>query len=111
MIGEEEEIGMVERRKIEYVGNVEVQVMIEREKKMMEENEIVELGMNEEERKGEMMEEIMMDEEIEEIERIKRVRRKDIEKVREYVRREVRDEENEEWGKKKVVKVLVNRIR
>lgn len=57
------------------------------------------------------MEDILLDAAIEAIDSIPRVRRKDIETVRESVRRAVRAAANEAWGKKPVVTVFVNRIR
>ncbi|ABX61897.1 hypothetical protein C064_00472 [Brucella suis 63/252] len=111
LIGDEEEIGMVERRKLAYVGHVAVSVLLDREHKMLDEPDLVAFGLPEEDRQGEPMEDILLDAAIEAIDSIPRVRRKDIETVRESVRRAVRAAANEAWGKKPVVTVFVNRIR
>ncbi len=111
LIGDEEEIGMVERRKLAYVGHVAVSVLLDREHKMLDEPDLVAFGLPEEDRQGELMEDILLDAAIEAIDSIPRVRRKDIETVRETVRRAVRAAANEAWGKKPVVTVFVNRIR
>ncbi|APX69164.1 MULTISPECIES: ribonuclease J [unclassified Brucella] len=111
LIGDEEEIGMVERRKLAYVGHVAVSVLLDREHKMLDEPDLVAFGLPEEDRQGELMEDILLDAAIEAIDSIPRVRRKDIETVRESVRRAVRAAANEAWGKKPVVTVFVNRIR
>ncbi|QFR26273.1 ribonuclease J [Brucella suis bv. 1] len=111
LIGDEEEIGMVERRKLAYVGHVAVSVLLDREHKMLDEPDLVAFGLPEEDRQGELMEDILLDAAIEAIDSIPRVRRKDIETVRRSVRRAVRAAANEAWGKKPVVTVFVNRIR
>lgn len=111
LIGDEEEIGMVERRKLAYVGHVAVSVLLDREHKMLDEPDLVAFGLPEEDRQGELMEDILLDAAIEAIDSIPRVRRKDIETLRESVRRAVRAAANEAWGKKPVVTVFVNRIR
>ncbi|MFK0683122.1 ribonuclease J [Ochrobactrum sp. BD67] len=111
LIGDEEEIGMVERRKLAYVGHVAVSVLLDREHKIIDEPDLVTFGVPEENAVGDLMEDILLDAAIEAIDSIPRVRRKDIELVRESVRRAVRAAANDAWGKKPVVTVFVNRIR
>ncbi|WP_273792492.1 ribonuclease J [Brucella anthropi] len=111
LIGDEEEIGMVERRKLAYVGHVAVSVLLDREYKIIDEPDLVTFGVPEENAQGDLLEDILLDAAIEAIDSIPRVRRKDIEIVRESVRRAVRAAANEAWGKKPVVTVFVNRIR
>ncbi|MEJ5019125.1 ribonuclease J [Ochrobactrum vermis] len=111
LIGDEEEIGMVERRKLAYVGHVAVSVLLDREHKIIDEPDLVTFGVPEENAQGDLLEDILLDATIEAIDSIPRVRRKDIELVRESVRRAVRAAANEAWGKKPVVTVFVNRIR
>ncbi|MBB4092732.1 ribonuclease J [Ochrobactrum pecoris] len=111
LIGDEEEIGMVERRKLAYVGHVAVSVLLDREHKIIDEPDLVTFGVPEENALGDLMEDILLDAAVEAIDSIPRVRRKDIELVRESVRRAVRAAANEAWGKKPVVTVFVNRIR
>lgn len=111
LIGDEEEVGMVERRKLAYVGHVAVSVLLDREHKIIDEPDLVTFGVPEENAQGDLLEDILLDAAIEAIDSIPRVRRKDIELVRESVRRAVRAAANEAWGKKPVVTVFVNRIR
>ncbi|PQA75364.1 ribonuclease J [Brucella oryzae] len=111
LIGDEEEIGMVERRKLAYVGHVAVSVLLDREHKIIDEPDLVTFGVPEENAQGDLLEDILLDAAIEAIDSIPRVRRKDIELVRESVRRAVRAAANEAWGKKPVVTVFVNRVR
>lgn len=111
LIGDEDEIGMVERRKLAYVGHVAVSVLLDRDFKIMDEPDLVAFGLPEEDAQGDLMEDIMLDSAIEAIDSIPRARRKDLEVVRESVRRAVRAATNEAWGKKPVVTVFINRIK
>lgn len=111
LIGDEEEIGMVERRKLAYVGHVAVSILLDREHKLLDEPDLVTFGLPEEDGQGELLEDILLDAAIEAVESIPRVRRKDVELVRESARRAVRAAANQTWGKKPVVTVFVNRIR
>ncbi|MFI3903102.1 ribonuclease J [Ochrobactrum sp. S1502_03] len=111
LIGDEDEIGMVERRKLAYVGHVAVSVLLDRDFKIMDEPDLVAFGLPEEDRQGDLIEDILLDAAIEAIDSIPRARRKDIEVVRESVRRAVRAATNEAWGKKPVVTVFINRIK
>lgn len=111
LIGDEDEIGMVERRKLAYVGHVAVSVLLDRDFKIMDEPDLVAFGLPEEDAQGDLMEDILLDAAIEAIDSIPRARRKDLEVVRESVRRAVRAATNEAWGKKPVVTVFINRIK
>ncbi|MBV2142828.1 ribonuclease J [Falsochrobactrum sp. TDYN1] len=111
LIGDEDEIGMVERRKLAYVGHVAVSVLLDRDLKLVEEPDLVAFGLPEEDRQGDLLEDILLDAAVEAIDSIPRARRKDLEVVRESVRRAVRAAANEVWGKKPVVTVFLNRIR
>ncbi|MDH7791765.1 ribonuclease J [Ochrobactrum sp. AN78] len=111
LIGDEDEIGMVERRKLAFVGHVAVSVLLDRDFKIMDEPDLVAFGLPEEDGQGDLMEDILLDAAIEAIDSIPRARRKDLEVVRESVRRAVRSATNEAWGKKPVVTVFINRIK
>lgn len=111
LIGDEDEIGMVERRKLAFVGHVAVSVLLDRDFKIMDEPDLVAFGLPEEDGQGDLMEDILLDAAIEAIDSIPRARRKDLEVVREFVRRAVRAATNEAWGKKPVVTVFINRIK
>ncbi|OYR09045.1 ribonuclease J [Brucella grignonensis] len=111
LIGDEDEIGMVERRKLAFVGHVAVSVLLDRDFKIMDEPDLVAFGLPEEDGQGDLMEDILLDAAIEAIDSIPRARRKDLEVVRESVRRAVRAATNEAWGKKPVVTVFLNRIK
>lgn len=111
LIGDEDETGMVERRKLAFVGHVAVSVLLDRDFKIMDEPDLVAFGVPEEDAQGELIEDLLLDAAIEAIDSIPRARRKDLEVVRESVRRAVRSATNEAWGKKPVVTVFINRIK
>lgn len=111
LIGDEDETGMVERRKLAFVGHVAVSVLLDRDFKIMDEPDLVAFGVPEEDGQGELIEDLLLDAAIEAIDSIPRARRKDLEVVRESVRRAVRSATNEAWGKKPVVTVFINRIK
>lgn len=110
LIGDEEEIGMVQRRKLAYVGHVGISVLLDRDLKLYGEPELAAFGLPEEDGQGDLMEDILLDAAVEAVESIPRVRRKDLDVVRESIRRAVRAAANEVWGKKPVVTVFLNRI-
>ena len=60
-------------------------------------------------RRGEDLEQLMLDAAIGAIESIPRQRRKDLDLVQESVRRAVRAAANDAWGKKPLVTVFVTR--
>lgn len=110
LIGDEDEIGMVERRKLAYVGHVSVSILLDRDYKLLDDPDLVAFGLPEEDQQGELMEELLLDAVINAVDSIPRARRKDLEVVRESARRAVRSAANDIWGKKPVVTVFLNRI-
>lgn len=110
LIGDEDEIGMVERRKLAYVGHVSVSILLDRDYKLLDEPDLVAFGLPEEDQHGDLLEELLLDAVINAVDSIPRARRKDLEVVREAARRAVRSAANEIWGKKPVVTVFLNRI-
>lgn len=111
LIGDEDEIGMVERRKLAYVGHVAVSLLLDGNFKIDGEPDLVAFGVPEQDAKGELIEDILYDAALSAVENIPRARRKDLDLVREAVRRAVRSSANEVWGKKPIVTVFVNRIK
>lgn len=111
LIGDEDEVGITERRKLAYVGHVAVSVLLDGNLKIEGEPDVVAFGLPEEDGQGDLIEDILYDAAMSAIESIPRQRRKDLGLVQESVRRAVRASANEVWGKKPVVTVFVNRIR
>ena len=109
LIGSEEEMGIRDRRKLSYVGHVAVNVVLDDRHELAGDPDLEAIGVAELDRRGEPLEEIMLDAAIGAVESIPRVRRKDLDLVAESVRRAVRAAANESWGKKPVVTVFVTR--
>ncbi|MBN9028362.1 MAG: ribonuclease J [Rhizobiales bacterium] len=110
LIGDFDEMGVGERRKISYVGHVAVSVLLDSRFDFVGDPEVVPIGLPEYDIEGENMEDTLYDAVLGAVESIPRARRKDLEMVKEAVRRAVRSTANEMWGKKPVVTVFLNRI-
>lgn len=111
IIGDEEETGISDRRKLSYVGHVAVSVLLDSSLKLHSDPDLVAYGIPEVDRSGDLLEELMHDAAIEAVESIPRQRRKDLDLVKEAVRRAVRAAANNAWGKKPIVTVFINRMR
>lgn len=110
LIGDEDEMGITERRKLAYVGHVAVSILLDSQCKIYDEPEIVTFGLPEEDAQRNLIEDLLYDAAVNAVESIPRARRKDIELVREAARRAVRAAANEVWGKKPVTTVFVTRL-
>ncbi|MBW3098880.1 ribonuclease J [Pseudohoeflea coraliihabitans] len=109
LVGEFDELGIGERRKLSYVGHVAVSVLLDSRNDISRDPEVVAIGLPENDGLDDALEDILYDSVLGAVESIPRGRRKDIAGVREAVRRAVRSAANEVWGKKPIVTVFVNR--
>jgi ribonuclease J len=109
LIGDEEEVGIVDRRKLSYVGHVAVSMLLDERYNIIEDPEVVPFGLPENDHEGELLEDLLYDAAVGAVQSIPREKRKDIAMVREAVRRAVRAAANEVWGKKPIVTVFVTR--
>jgi ribonuclease J len=109
LTGTEFSTGIGDRRKLSYVGHVAVNVVLDDRYELSGDPDLVALGLPEADRRGDPLEELMLDAAIGAVESIPRVRRKDLDLVSEAVRRAVRGAANVAWGKKPVVTVFVTR--
>ncbi|GGB10482.1 MBL fold metallo-hydrolase [Brucella endophytica] len=110
LIGDEDEVGITERRKLSYVGHVGVSVIIDGNYNIIGDPDLVLVGLPEEDATGDLMEDILFDAAVSAFESIPRARRKDLEVVREAIRRAIRSAANEAWGKKPVVTVFLTKV-
>lgn len=111
LIGDEDEVGITERRKLAYVGHVAVSIILDNNLKVEGDPDVVAFGLPETDGYGDLIEDILYDAALSAVESIPRQRRKDLSLVQESVRRAVRASANQVWGKKPVVTVFVNRSR
>nr|CAD6607634.1 ribonuclease J [Rhizobium sp. Khangiran2] len=110
LIGDLEEMGIGDRRKLAYVGHVSVNVLLDSRFDFLGDPDLVAFGLPEADEEGEAMEDTLYDAVLGAVESIPRARRKDLETLREAIRRAVRAAANEAWGKKPVVTVFVNKV-
>jgi ribonuclease J len=110
LVGDIEEMGIADRKKLAYVGHVAVSVLLDSRYDFLGDPDVVPFGLPEFDDEGESMEDTLYDAVLGAVESIPRSRRKDLETVREAVRRAVRSTANEAWGKKPVVTVFLTKV-
>jgi len=110
LIGDVDEVGINERRKLSYVGHVGISLLLDQKFNIAGDPELETVGLPENDARGDALADILFDAAIGAVESIPRVRRKDLELVRESVRRAIRAAGNESWGKKPVVTVFIARL-
>ncbi len=110
LIGDMEEMGISDRRKLSYVGHVSVNVLLDSRFDFLNDPDIEAFGLPQFDDEGEDMEDTLYDAVLGAVESIPRARRKDLDTLREAIRRAVRSTANEAWGKKPVVTVFVTRV-
>lgn len=110
LVGDIEEMGIADRKKLAYVGHVAVSVLLDGRYDFLGDPDVVPFGLPEFDDEGESMEDTLYDAVLGAVESIPRSRRKDLETVREAVRRAVRSTANEAWGKKPVVTVFLTKV-
>jgi len=107
--GDDDVMGIRERRKLSFAGHVAVNVVLDEKYEMAGDPDIVAIGVAKVDGRGEDIEGLMLDAAVGAIDSIPRQRRKDLDLVQEAVRRAVRGSANEIWGKKPLVTVFVTR--
>ncbi|QRM55021.1 ribonuclease J [Sinorhizobium sp. BG8] len=110
LIGDYEEMGIGDRRKLSFVGHVSVNVILDERYDFLGDPEVEPYGLPEFDDEGEDMGDTLYDAVLGAVESIPRARRKDLATVREAVRRAVRAMANDTWGKKPVVTVFVTKV-
>lgn len=110
LVGDYDEVGIGERRKLAYVGHVAVNVLLDQRYEFQGDPEVVSTGLPAFDNEGDDMDDAIYDAVLGAVESIPRSRRKDLATVKEAVRRAVRATVNESWGKKPVVTVFLNRV-
>lgn len=110
LIGDYDELGIGDRRKLSFVGHVSVNVLLDNRYDFIADPDVVAFGLPALDEDGDEMEDVLYDAVLGAVESIPRVKRKDLDMVKEAVRRSVRAAANAAWGKKPVVTVFVTRI-
>ena len=110
IIGDYDDTGISERRKLSFAGHVSVSVILDNRMDFLRDPVVVATGLPAFDNEGDDMEDILYDSVLGAVESIPRGRRKDADQLREAIRRAVRSAANEVWGKKPVVTVFVTRV-
>lgn len=110
LIGDYDEMGIGDRRKLSFAGHVSVNVLLDNRYDFVADPDIVAFGLPELDDEGEDMEDTLYDAVLGAVESVPRSRRKDLGMLREAVRRAVRSAANETWGKKPVVTVFMSKV-
>lgn len=110
LIGDYEEMGIGDRRKLAFVGHVAVSILLDSRYDFQGDPEVEPFGLPQFDDEGEDMGDTLYDAVLGAVESIPRARRKDLGMVREAVRRAVRSTANEIWGKKPVVTVFLTKV-
>ena len=110
MIGSEEDIGVTERRGLSYAGHVSVALVFDRHGDLVDDPDIALVGLPQMGDRGDPMEDCLFDAALGTFESIPRKRRKNVDTVREAVRRAIRAEARRIWGKKPVTNVFATRV-
>lgn len=111
LIGNEDELGVNERRKLSHVGHVSIALLMDKQQELLEEPQLVCFGLPENDGNGLILDHEILDTIDKTIDSIPRNRRRDNDTVTEAVRRAVRAVVNEIWGKKPVCTVFLHRAR
>lgn len=109
LIGSADEMGITERRRLSFVGHVSVLVELDQKLDLIQDPDVVALGLPTDDAAGEEIEELLIEAAAGVVESMPRNRRKDLDKVSESVRRGVRNSAYAAWGKKPIVTVFVTR--
>jgi len=109
LIGDDEAMGIRDRRKLSFAGHVALNVVLDERYELAGDPDIVAIGVAVANAKGKNLEDMMLDAAVSAFESIPRQRRKDLDMVQEAVRRAVRAAANDAWGKKPLVTVFVTR--
>lgn len=110
LIGNEDTLGISERRKLSYVGQVSVAVLLDKHHNLSGIPDVISYGLPEIDSDGEVIDDIILNTIEMTIDSIPRAKRKDDEVVREAVRRSIRAEINKIWGKKPVCAVFLHQL-
>ncbi|PZM16833.1 ribonuclease J [Rhizobium tubonense] len=110
LIGDFEEMGIGDRKKLSFAGHVSVGVVLDGKFDIIGDPDVVAIGLPIYDDEGEEMEDTLFDAVVSAVESIPRARRKDLDMLQEAVRRAVRSTANNIWGKKPVVTVFMNKV-
>lgn len=110
IIGNEDQIGVKERRKLAYCGVISCSIVVDRHGNMADEIDMALHGLPDETNDGHPFEDVVYDACVGAVKSIPPKKRKDIALVENAAFKAIRSIVNDEWGKKPVVTVFVSKI-
>ena len=110
LVGTFEEMGIQERRKLSYVGHISVAITVSRKGEILGHPQMALAGIPERDANDQLFVEIVEAGIFGALKGMPAKKRKDVEVLREAVRRSVRSEVNQKWAKKPVVAVMINLV-
>jgi ribonuclease J len=110
LIGDIDEMGISDRKKLAYVGHVSVNILLDAKYDFLADPDVEPFGLPEFDDEGEDMADTLYDAVLGAVESIPRSRRKDLATLKEAVRRAIRSTANVAWGKKPIVTVFVSKV-
>ncbi|WP_018239404.1 ribonuclease J [Ensifer sp. BR816] len=110
LIGDFDEMGIGERRKLSFAGHVSVNVVLDNRYDFLGDPVVVPIGLPQFDDEGDEMDDVLYDAVLGAVESIPRAKRKDLAMLQEAVRRAVRSTANQIWGKKPIVTVFVTKV-
>ncbi|EJF87209.1 ribonuclease J [Bartonella rattimassiliensis] len=108
LIGDEDELGIRERRKLSYAGHVTISLLINNKYELLGDIGLTTFGLPQSNEEGESLKDILLDIVENTIYSIPRMKRKNNELVREAIRRAVRAAIYEIWQKKPICTVFLH---
>ncbi|ENN91757.1 ribonuclease J [Bartonella schoenbuchensis] len=109
LIGNEDEVGINERRKLSYVGYVAISLHMNSKHDLLDDIGFTAFGLPKNDGKGKSLKDILLTVVENTINNIPQIKRKDNELIQEATRRAVRATVNEIWGKKPVCTIFLHR--
>lgn len=109
LLGDESALGIKERRKLAYAGYVAVSLLLDKSGALVDDPELVAIGLPETDGRGMMMEDRLLEAIENTVDNLPLKRRKDPEIIRDAVFKTVRSAVYEIWGKKPLAGVFIHR--
>lgn len=110
LVGTFEEMGIQERRKLSFVGHISVAITVNRKGEILGHPQMALSGIPDRDKRDKLFIEIVEAGIFSALKGMPAKRRKDVEILREAVRRSVRNEVHQHWSKKPVVAVMINLV-
>ncbi|PLW77480.1 ribonuclease J [Cohaesibacter celericrescens] len=110
LVGTFEDMGIQERRKLSFVGHITVSITVNRQGEVLGQPQMCLAGIPERDAKGRLFISIVESGIFGALKGMPAKKRKDVDLLREAVRRSVRGEVHQYWSKKPVVAVMINLV-